>query len=366
MTTTAARTGQMSSASHWMRREFNENPLVYMLMLGFFTLACAVSLQFGDSVFPHLGKYAERVLKAVVVVAAGGLVATGIVALLQKDDPSPLRYMARRYRAAIGAYGSRILFSFAILAAFMAAFLYFKMKIPYFHPYGWDETLAAWDRTLFFGYDAWEVMQPVIGYGPVTRVIDFFYMLWVPMVFIFWGWTFVDARVERSLRQRYWLATILIWIIGGVVLATVFSSAGPCYYPAITGVDDPSYRRLMTYLQDLNSSSPIYALEMQDFLWLSYTGAVSEPGGISAAPSLHNAQAVLFALVAYRFNKWFGHVMAAFAVLIFVGSVHLGWHYAVDGIMGAVVALAVWNAVGYFAFASRVDRSALAQPLDGR
>ena len=349
-----------------MRREVSDNAAVYVLIAGIFALAFAVSLQFGDSVFPHLGGYALRVFKALIVVAAAGLVGTGIVALLQKDEPSPLRYMARRYRSFVVTHGPGIVFSFAVLAAFMAAFLYFKMKIPVLNPFDWDQTLASWDRALFLGHDAWQVLHPVVGYGPVTRAIDFAYMLWVPLVFIFWGWTFVDGRVERRLRQRYWLATILIWIVGGIGLAMLFSSAGPCYYPAITGIDDPSYADLMAYLQALNASSPIQALEMQAFLWDSYTGRDGEPGGISAAPSLHNAQAVLFALAAYRFNRRFGHAMAAFAVVIFVGSVHLGWHYAVDGIMGAAIAVAAWYAVGYFSARSRAEGPALALPAKTR
>ena len=36
----------------------------------------------------------------------------------------------------------------------------------------------------------------------------------------------------------------------------------------------------------------------------------------------------------------------SFAALIFVGSIHLGWHYAIDGYAGAAVALFGWWAAG--------------------
>ncbi len=35
-----------------------------------------------------------------------------------------------------------------------------------------------------------------------------------------------------------------------------------------------------------------------------------------------------------------------FALCILVGSVHLGWHYAVDGYIGAAIAAAIWFGVG--------------------
>ena len=53
-------------------------------------------------------------------------------------------------------------------------------------------------------------------------------------------------------------------------------------------------------------------------------------------------EAALFAAFAYSLNRWFGHTMAAYAALIFIGSIHLGWHYAVDGVIGIAGALAIW------------------------
>ena len=38
--------------------------------------------------------------------------------------------------------------------------------------------------------------------------------------------------------------------------------------------------------------------------------------------------------------------LSAFAVLILLGSIHLGWHYALDGYVGAAGAALVWHLVG--------------------
>ena len=45
-------------------------------------------------------------------------------------------------------------------------------------------------------------------------------------------------------------------------------------------------------------------------------------------------------------KRWAGYLLSAFAFLIFVGSIHLGWHYAIDGYAGAAVALFGWWAAG--------------------
>jgi membrane-associated phospholipid phosphatase len=68
--------------------------------------------------------------------------------------------------------------------------------------------------------------------------------------------------------------------------------------------------------------------------------------GISAMPSVHNALAILFAFAAWRVNKPLGSIFAAYAVLIWVGSIHLGWHYAIDGLAAAGLTLGIWLAVG--------------------
>jgi hypothetical protein len=55
--------------------------------------------------------------------------------------------------------------------------------------------------------------------------------------------------------------------------------------------------------------------------------------GISAMPSLHVTLAFLCFLVAREYARHFlpKLIAALFAAVIFLGSVHLGWHYVSDG-----------------------------------
>jgi hypothetical protein len=60
-------------------------------------------------------------------------------------------------------------------------------------------------------------------------------------------------------------------------------------------------------------------------------------------PSLHVASAVLLALACGRLNRRLATAMWANAALIWLGSVHLAWHYAIDGVLGGAIALAAWK-----------------------
>jgi PAP2 superfamily len=64
--------------------------------------------------------------------------------------------------------------------------------------------------------------------------------------------------------------------------------------------------------------------------------------GISAMPSVHVAVAVLFALAGGRAGRWPGRLFTAYAGIVLLGSVHLGWHYAVDGYVSAAIVAGLW------------------------
>jgi hypothetical protein len=49
--------------------------------------------------------------------------------------------------------------------------------------------------------------------------------------------------------------------------------------------------------------------------------------------------------------------MVGFWCLILVGSVALGWHYAVDGYIGAAIALLFWHVAGWAVKRSRGQQS---------
>jgi hypothetical protein len=196
------------------------------------------------------------------------------------------------------------------------------------------------------------MLHPLLGHPAVTRTVDVLYILWLPLnaaVLIWQGWS------RGSERSRFFLSYVLVYILLGTAAAIVLPAAGPCYYQSVTGEQSP-YAPLMAYLTGLDAEQPLIALRVQRTLWENYiTGGNMPFVGISAMPSVHVAVAVLFVLLGRRTSPWLGLAFAVHAAVVLVGSVHLGWHYAVDGYVSIVATLAIWWAVG--ALLSRNARS---------
>ncbi len=208
-------------------------------------------------------------------------------------------------------------------------------------PHTWDVTFADWDKALHFGKQPWEWLQPIVGYAPITFLINLNYNMWffsMMILLIHFGF----AAKSSELRTRFFLTYVSIWIISGNILAVVFASAGPCYYSRLGLSPDP-YVGLMQYLRHVNDIIPVWAVSLQDTLWQGHVAGI-KGSVVSAMPSLHNGSALLFALAGFQINKFWGRVLSAHAVLIFIGSIHLAWHYAIDSYMAWTVTLIVWFA----------------------
>ncbi len=226
-------------------------------------------------------------------------------------------------------------------------YLSLKSSIPDISPYKWDLTFLVWDRALLFGQDAWQVTHSIFGSAYAAQVIDEIYILWIYVLF---AGVFVAAlqRLDDPRRTAYLVATGLSWAIAGSLTAILFSSAGPAYVERLFG--DATYAPLMTRLEQIDQTNELSALQIIERLWKGYSGIDGVKSvGISAFPSMHLCMATLNTLYAFRFGRLWGWVMAGFTAMILIGSVHLGWHYLVDGLAGIAFALLFWNMAALFA-----------------
>ena len=233
--------------------------------------------------------------------------------------------------------------SLALVIITLAAFAQMKGLIPVIHPYAWDATFAEIGRDMHFGVAPWRVLYEVLGEPLTITIFTGAYNFWLPLMCFLLFYACFARRKPRA-RMQFLLAFLLTWVLGGNVLATIFSSAGPAYFQRL-GLGN-EFVPLMKALADDAATAPISVLPVQNWLWGHY---VRPEGlnGISAFPSIHVASSVLMALYGFRLSRAAGWALIGFAAVILLGSVLLAWHYAVDGYAGAGIALGCWGLAGW-------------------
>lgn len=232
-----------------------------------------------------------------------------------------------------------------MLPIFLNSFTIVKSAIPMLHPFSWDVRFEAADRWIHGGEAPWRIFQPLLGQPAISQVLSFCYVLWFFAVWLVLVWQTFDTRAPR-LRAQFFGTMLLSWVVLGSIAALIFASAGPCYFGRVTGLPDP-YAPLMDYLHRTNEQVTIWALSAQEHLWTGYSAeGVSLGGGISAMPSMHVAMAFLLTLVAWRSHWAAGLIAFLFYLAIQIGSVQLGWHYAIDGYAATLAIAALWWLMG--------------------
>ena len=327
-------------------------------------LACAhgVGLFFGLSPWSMLSLYGHKALGTLPTLVALGLVAMLVLAI-REDRDAPLAAFTRRLRR-LGADPWLLAARVAPLLLMPIVFVGFsslKMLMPRFIPFYLDDSFAAMDRFLFFGHQPWELTHFLFGSLPATHFLDRLYGFWVLLLsFAIVGFALFAPRADRA---RFFLAFTVAWLLLGVVGAWLLASAGPCYSALVGAASAPEFAELVQKLGDVSqvTEGRINAPGWQQVLWRAHALENYSFGmGISAMPSLHNAIATLYALAAFRVGRTIGVFMTIYAVLIFIGSIHLGWHYAVDGIVGAAAMVLIWRAVDSWCRRSGYDSAVAA------
>ncbi len=204
-----------------------------------------------------------------------------------------------------------------------------KSLIPLLNDFSWDVAFMEIDRALHLGFHPFEFLFAFSPSSDVLGFIAYNYSFWFTLIF-FVLYTACFVRPDSPIRMQFLIAFMLAWAIGGNLIATIFSSAGPVYYERL-GLGS-TFAPLEQLLQERSGRALRGVFVLQDKLWAMYQ-APDDLSGISAFPSMHVTTSMLLAIVAFHFRLWAGVLMSLFAGLIMLGSVMLTWHYAVDGAM---------------------------------
>ena len=273
----------------------------------------AANWQFGNAPAPYFFTYI-----ALALVGLGAALALRLA--MRPRTPHP------NWRSVIPAT--------LMVGAGASLFLPLKYAIPQLIPFWLDAPLAHAEKHLF-GIDPWLILDRCLGV--LARPMDWLYGLWLPtqalVLFL------VVLQRGSAAKSRVLISYVLAWFLLGVVGATFFSSAGPIFYDRLLGGTDFAELR-----ETLQARGAWVALGESDRMWASLArGQPTIVAGISAVPSIHVAISFWMFLAAHLMAPRAARYALAYAVLIWIGSVQLGWHYVSDGLAGLLGMLVVWK-----------------------
>lgn len=247
-----------------------------------------------------------------------------------------------------------------VLIAFpSAAFSFIKANIPAYVPFYLDPPLVTADRWLFLGTDPWRVSHALLGpWG--TIVIDRLYVLWFTLFPFLAIW--IGGSRDRTFQFRAMVGVLVVLAVIGNGLALALSSCGPIFYEYFYGSD--YYAPLMARLAAANEVQPLTALQLGDWL-IEMHESNAFGSGISAMPSVHVGFAFLtFLMVRDRIANFTVRVLAGtYALVIWIGSFHLAWHYAWDGLVSAAILWVVWRLLKQVEVAAPPTRAAVSRDV---
>lgn len=346
----------MSNFGHHLLQSMGHHRALLVVSVLTWVLAQALNNYFGRTTGGGTGYYLTVIFRDILPVLGGGaLVVTVLKAVIFEKSGSPLQVLIGKFRSWFLDM-SRVTNILVVIAAMIlgiGGFSELKPLIHFINPYSWDMAFMELDRALHFGQDPWRLLDPIFGSEFGTRTINFIYNFWFYIIFVFWvmaAWakpktSNVDV-IKPDWGRQFTLAFMLCWVIGGLFLATLWSSMGPAFYDLVDPTNNP-FDAQMAKLLALDANNSLWAINTQNMLRASYlTPGVGGPEGISAMPSIHNATAALFVFAGFRINKFTGWLMTIFSACILIGSVHLAWHYAIDGYAGILIAWAGWWGAG--------------------
>ncbi|MFI5179764.1 MAG: phosphatase PAP2 family protein [Thermoanaerobaculia bacterium] len=215
--------------------------------------------------------------------------------------------------------------------------VWLKVIVPFLNPQLFDADLARLDAAIHFGLNPGPFALGLLPWPFFLRSIDVYYAAFVPLTVAGMAW-FLTAP-SRPERARFAAGFALLWL-AGAWLYVALPALGPCYVYA------PDYAESARSFPLQTATQTLLLTHYRALLGAAAKGEsirILPVLGIGAMPSLHVAAHAFLALFARRRSRLLFLFFTAATVLTFWGSLVTGWHYAVDGYAGLLLALLCWR-----------------------
>jgi hypothetical protein len=282
--------------------------------------------------YEHIPPYFSRFLNWMDYMLVGGLLFLmwQVLELHREGIEHPLVELKVRFFA-------RKAFLLAAVAGAMLGgidmlfFMWIKPELTAVSPFWADKMLANVDHAIF-RTDPWRFFQGI----DLTAHASAYSFLWAVAVMVTTVWLL--AQKPSASRSASLISYFALWSVFGTIGQYFLSSAGPIFYQRVG---------LGSRFAELSGNIPEVTQMVSGYLWSFHSSHTLGVGaGISAMPSLHIATVAWIALAFHGQRSKLAPLAALFAIYMWALSVALGWHYAIDGIVGIAGALACQWACG--------------------
>ncbi len=223
-----------------------------------------------------------------------------------------------------------------VCMALTYTYFWVKVCVPLLRAELYDPLLWQLDRLLHCGFSPSVFATALFENSPLTGWLDRWYGLWTSTVLVMIA--FFTAGADALLRRRFMLSCVFLWGFGCWLYVAV-PALGPVFY-------------VPELWKEIAARIP-GSTAMHEALWANYQKMLAGRGGvlrefnpiyaIAALPSLHVGAHALFATWAWRHARPLAPLFLLATFLTFVGSLVTGWHYAIDGYVGILLAVASYR-----------------------
>jgi hypothetical protein len=218
-----------------------------------------------------------------------------------------------------------------VCMALTYTYFWVKVCVPLLRADLYDPVLWKLDRLLHFGFSPSVFATALFEHSALAGGLDRWYGLWTTSVLVMIA--FFTASADAVLRRRFMLSCVFLWGLG-CWLYVALPALGPVFF-------------VPELWQEIAPRIP-GASAMHEALWANYQKMLTGRNGvlrefnpiyaIAAMPSLHVGAHALFAAWSWRHARPLALLFIGATMLTLLGSLVTGWHYAVDGYAGILLA----------------------------